>query len=167
MIHMIAYLIFSYLVVLLFIVRISTLLVPKLKRSKFRMMIAVIILLFAFLLLAPLIPYFLVEHRTQKYGMEFHILLYDAVKSLNYDTHPIIRDFKVLSISNLTASVYVVSSCQGDNRFYDPGYAGSILYFVKEDGIWRYSGKEYIIWSDCGSANGNIFPPYPCKGEYQ
>jgi hypothetical protein len=46
-------------------------------------------------------------------------------------------------------------------------YRGVVVHLRKSAQGWSFGGDEEDIWSDCGSASGTIFPPYPNKGDYR
>jgi hypothetical protein len=167
MIHIVAYIMASYIAILSIIILIGRILVMKSKSYKSRLFALIYIIACALLLIAPAIPYILVNYWTQKYGAEFDMHVESALKSIGAASDSCILEFKVLRITKSSASIYVVSNCESLSGYYDSGYIGTIIYFVKGKDGWLYTGRYDTVWSDCGSANGNVFPPYRGRGEYK
>jgi hypothetical protein len=114
------------------------------------------------LLLLPLIPYGIVESRTMLSARG----LMPAVRSALAEVYsePNVATLKVLSCTDLRAEVYVVTPeppVEGQT-----GFEGEVITLHKRGGVWTFNGDYRTVWSDSGSADGNIFPPYPAKGDY-
>lgn len=45
-------------------------------------------------------------------------------------------------------------------------HRGDIINLLNTSKGWKFNGDYSTVWSDCGSADGNIFPPYFLKGDY-
>jgi hypothetical protein len=69
-------------------------------------------------------------------------------------------DIKVLRLLPHKATVYIVAKGYGTPTNYD----GLLIWLVRENGKWKYTGDYAAAWSDTGSADGNVFPPYRNEG---
>ncbi len=105
----------------------------------------------------PLAPYIKVAIQTSMYSKE---LLPAFVAG---STHTVVtvpnREvfiFRVLNVSRSHAEVYAVNSCsdRDDERL------GWVMELTKTSKGWQFEDYDFV-WSDCGSAKGNTFPPYP------
>lgn len=119
------------------------------------------------LLISPLIPYGVVEVQTATYKYE---LIPPTRKELRDQGFPDrLRAFKVLAISSNKARVYAVVPCDPSSK--TSGYNGVVLNLKRVSGRWQSNDNpDYAldgVWSDCGNADGNIFPPYPSDGDYK
>jgi hypothetical protein len=115
------------------------------------------------LLMLPLIPYAIVEARTAVLGRRLMPAVVSALRELYYSQE--IVAFKVLSYQGGTAEIYVVTPCPDVEG--QSGFSGDTIVLHKRDAYWKFTGEYNTVWSDCGSADGNIFPPYPSKGDYR
>ena len=115
----------------------------------------------AALVVAPLLPYARVSAQTAL----FQRALMPAFRAASTDLNggwqaPTI--FRILSVSSSRATVYAVNSCSGVMGSDAKNDAiGETLEFKKTRDKWQFTGNYDTIWSDCGSAEGNTFPPYP------
>lgn len=112
--------------------------------------------------LLPLLPYAAVEAQTHLYLPALRGAVADAVQEIN--GAPTFRSAKVLGITQRSCRVYVVTPCLAAAAL-GSGWRGEVLRLSRSGAGWSYTGVE-TVWSDCGSASGNIFPPYPSKGDY-
>lgn len=111
------------------------------------------------LLLLPLLPYLLVEYQTMRYR---RILLPAAVHStqvLGLSDH--ILFFKVLSVHRETALLYIVIPCTPVGCLQTDESCGITIRLYKSSLGWEFRDEWEAVWSECGSADGNVFPPYP------
>ncbi len=116
-------------------------------------------------LLIPLVPYLYVESMTGLFGSSVRPATASALEELGYTPKPVrIRTLKVLWISPSYARVYVVSPCVSGGKA--SGYGADVIVLRKTGKEWRFDGAWDPIWSDCGSAHSNVFPPYAGQGGY-
>lgn len=77
-----------------------------------------------------------------------------------------IDETHVLAVTPFGAAVYVVVPCSDLDSMVADGQAAFVVRLVLRRGHWTlmdYSDSSdpvEVVWSDCGSADGNIFPPY-------
>lgn len=154
MLEIIIYLISSYILM----VSIAILIVKRRYIRNTIVLTAVIFALFA----APLVPYGVVELQTRIYRNSLLQPTREAMSHMNLPgfQQSNIRNFKVLRKYPHSAIVYVVFT------FDDSEYDGSIAWFTQSGKEWKYTGKWDVVWSDAGSAHGNVFPPYFSEGDY-
>lgn len=153
MIHIVAYLLAAYLLVLLLITKVS-------RRIRVRRSWSNIIV--GFLLILPLLPYVAVETQTLLWRESVMTATTEAMKKIGFESQ--IRTIKVLRAKPGWLRVYVVTPCLKP----DPGFRASTIELRKNGKTWGFiEGTDNCIWSDSGSADGNVFPPYPSKGSYQ
>ncbi len=110
------------------------------------------------LLALPLWPYAQVAWQTQQYRDELlPAFMKEAGHTISGEitTPPLI--FRVLEYSPRRAVVYAVESCGETNSGQRWGWTMKLR--TKGRG-WEFSDYN-AVWSDCGSAEGNTFPPYP------
>ena len=118
----------------------------------------------------PFVPYVIVEVQTKFYKEEFASP--SAAALLAYGDSANIVTMKVLVISPSYADIYVVVPCETLPEHHPAkGYVAYILPLAKNRGHWASETDKTVIqdavWSDCGSADGNIFPPYAGKDDYR
>jgi hypothetical protein len=119
------------------------------------------------LLLAPLLPYAVVECQT---AVLWPILSEPTRKALLDDGFSDRIVFhKVLLACPGWTKVYVVTPClsrESESYASDSGeYRGTVAWLVWRSRGWKIAGDPNYsnwgaVWSDCGSASGNVFPPY-------
>ena len=110
------------------------------------------LLVFAVLANLPLVPYLKVAVQTQLYASQ----LLPAVKASEEIWGWPNKPYSVVRVINIlpsNAEVYVLTQC-------NDGYAGMIVKLKNADSIWAFDTYD-AVFSDCGSAEGNTFPPYP------
>lgn len=122
-------------------------------------------LCYAALLLLPFFPYAVVAAQTAMYRTK---ILPDVRASSVYWGNPGEKYFvlRILTITPSRANVYVVTSCEGGmgtDRKNDK--AGLLITFKHTSKGWKFVDYD-ATWSDCGSAEGNTFPPYPEAREF-
>ena len=121
----------------------------------------VLIPLAVVLLALPLAPYAIVEAQTRIYAKSVLPAVRQAMRQIGFEDQ--IRDLKVLSIWRAGAKIYVVTPCMGSTS----DYRACVVELRKSGNEWKFKeGTDEIVWSDGGSAHGNIFPPYPSQGDY-
>lgn len=112
----------------------------------------------AILLMLPLVPYARVAIQTALYKKE---LLPAFHAGTIHTGGGEILTFRVLKVSPWRAEVYVVNPCEGgmgSNAKSDK--VGWVMGLTKTSQGWKFADYD-AVWSDCGSAEGNTFPPYP------
>lgn len=132
-------------------------------------------ILLCVLLISPILPYIWIEVQTTLLKPQLMNVTKKAVRELGMPNVKLVK-LKVLSISSAKAKIYIVSRNQlpsdVPNAVFcgsdDPCicYGGDIIYLSKISQRWKFNGDYSAVWSDCGSADGNIFPPYLSKGDY-
>lgn len=153
MVHIIAYLIISYAMLILvawYVIEHRTL-----RPVTFR------VLAVAILLIMPLLPYGIVDLQTILYRQHLAAAVKQAM------CNPMLCDFDITNLRVIRkwprrAVVYVIVSGRGESS----ECAGFTLELVRVDGQWRPSENWDVIWADGGNAHGNVFPPYPSQGDY-
>jgi len=115
--------------------------------------------------LLPWTPYAVVALQTAAFGpalRPYVITSFDTSGGMaGNPTRPLLR-YRVLSISPRLASVYVVQPCGLDGK---PGNCATVIDLKRTASGWDLDDYS-TIWSDCGNATGNIFPPYPEGQEF-
>ena len=163
MVHMVPYLFAAYLLIFLIIRRISFASSSRLARQDSRLSKRWLSIVIGFLLLLPLLPYVVVETQTLFLGRSVLPIARKAMRQIGYDEH--VRSLRVLSSRPGWRKVYVVIPCTG---LESSGFSGFVIEVARANGKWGFiTGTDQCIWTDCGSADGNVFPPYPSKGSYR
>lgn len=127
-------------------------------------------LYFTLLIVAlPGLPYLVVETQTSLFKGELTAPAKQTLKA--YQDSQTIVTFKVLDMSPHYADVYVVVPCKLSEELNQPRkYVAYVLPLEKKSGRWMSLTDKAVmqdaVWSDCGSADGNIFPPYADKYDY-
>ena len=112
----------------------------------------------------PLFPYALVEGQTLLCRAALMPATRQALREL-YSKDQILW-FKVLSISPRKARVYVVTPCWDTPPLSNSrDRVAQWIDLRRTAQGWRFNGNWDAVWSECGSASGNVFPPYLGKGE--
>src|SRR5262249_36055291 len=107
------------------------------------------------LCLLPLVPYSVVSAETFLFAP---ILAPNLESDLQHSGETdIVRAVRVLWPIWGGAHVYFVQDCESMGS---KGQSGWTVDLVSRDGRWQMAGDPDIVWPDCGSAHGNIFPPY-------
>lgn len=113
------------------------------------------------LLLLPLVPYALVAIQTEIALPALQPALQAAIeKDCGIRVQP--RTVRVLRVLPVPV-VYAVLPCTG---MAEHGEVGTLYTFRRVKGAWQWDGVPDCAWSDCGSADGNTFPPYPEAKEF-
>ena len=109
----------------------------------------------------PLLPYAWVEAHTWVCRGFLKRATEQSLAEDGYSTP--IASMKVLAITPWRAHVYAVTPC-----YEKPTgeYCAVVLTLIRRHGHWTSGGFPDAVWSDCGSADGTIFPPYAGKGEF-
>ncbi len=114
--------------------------------------------------LCPLLPYAAVEGQT----IVLQPLLRPAISAaLREDgEHDRYKNCKVLLLTPWAAMVYVVSEVSPGlpEKPYNTGFT---MTLVPTRHGWIKQGEMDCVWSDGGSADGNVFPPYPTGEAYR
>ncbi len=161
MVNMLMYLVASYLIGLFVVLVVSRYLRGRWSGSPRRRCV-VLACLAVIVVAVPLAPYAVVEGRTRMYARSLSPAVHQAMRQIGFEDA--IRSLKVLSISHSKAVVYVVTPCMHSKS----DYRACTVELMNARSRWRFrEGSDRIVWSDCGSADGNIFPPYPSAGDYR
>jgi hypothetical protein len=71
---------------------------------------------------------------------------------------------RVLYVSPFAAQVYVVTDCGADAGRRNAGKIAYVVDLYKQHGKWVPAQHPHTcydaVWSDCGNADDNTFPPY-------
>lgn len=107
------------------------------------------------ILLLPLSPYAAVEVLTAALGPE---LVAAAQRFEGWDARraPVVS-YKVLWAGIGEAQLYMVVPC--DEPPHEE-HAGHVIRLRRSGRGWRALDSLDCLWSECGSAEGNVFPPY-------
>jgi hypothetical protein len=118
----------------------------------------------ALLLLLPLAPYAIVTIQTVVMLPWLQPALTKAMEEdYGKGVHPrIVRVLRVVPVS----VVYAVLPCWETRRTVDKREVGALFTFQRSHGAWQWDGVPDCAWSECGSADGNTFPPYPEASEF-
>lgn len=120
--------------------------------------------LFIGILLAPFLPYVVVATQTALLGNT----LRPAVRQAMLDTGMMdseIVTMRVLSLSPWRAKVYVTEYCGSRPETRKSAQVGEIITLRLTPAGWKLAEWD-VVWSECGSAEGNTFPPYPEAREF-
>lgn len=109
------------------------------------------------LLLIPLLPYARVAVQTAIYKKSMLIEVRKALASMGEQSDDIMT-LRILNINSSRAAVYIVQPC-GAPKDRNHLRSATIFDFKYIDGGWIFDTYS-SPWSDCGSAEGNTFPPY-------
>ena len=155
MFSMVAYLFLAYVAVGTF----SCLIGATLKKQKKARQLIIVSLL-----LLPLLPYAIVAAQTALFLTTMRrpvlqVLLDAGITDVN------ISAMRVLTITPQQSVVEVIEPCTGGvNIDYQgkplTGETAETVTLVRRGLVWRVKSYD-TIWSNCGSADGDTFPPYP------
>lgn len=70
---------------------------------------------------------------------------------------------RVMSMTPSRATVYVTEPCGLDLKH---GLAAHLITLRRSAARWELDEWVDTVWSDCGSAEGNTFPPFPEAREF-
>ena len=112
----------------------------------------------------PWLPYIAVAAQTAMFSESLRPAVqhaYVECGGMCGDAKDIVLTYKVLYITPWAAEVYLVTPCSGGMLVQsNQGRSATVIYFKRGTYGWKY--EEYDTpWSDCGSAQGNVFPPDP------
>jgi hypothetical protein len=113
-------------------------------------------------LLLPFVPYAVVSAQTRWYGAALLPVVKQAIRERDInDADQPIQILRVLKINPGHAEVYIVQPCTSllSGRPTEESVGFAIRFVNKRQG-WQYQDYD-CVWSLCGSADGNTFPPYP------
>jgi hypothetical protein len=111
------------------------------------------------LLFLPILPYVIVEFKTFFYKDEILPAVRNALREIGSSEE--IFSLKVLLVSRKQAVVYVVTPCTQQREADATQYVAETIELLRTHNSWEFAGEYSCIWSDCGNADGNVFPPYP------
>jgi hypothetical protein len=102
----------------------------------------------------PVWPYAVIETQTALFGAMLRPATVRTLNELGFS--PEIHRMKIMQLTPWRASIYTVTPClESDKR-------GVTFELERHNGQWQYRARSWdAIWSDCGSADGSTFPPYP------
>ncbi len=124
-----------------------------------KLLVRILIGFWLWIVILPFLPYLWVECQTLAARRWCQPLVQQAVQATEGKPMPIQR-FKVLWLSPRKLRVYVVLPCSSSTSTAGLGKRTGIVYEFKRVGArWILTGWEGV-WSECGSAKGNAFPPY-------
>jgi len=116
--------------------------------------------------LVPFIPYLAVVFETNVFGASLRPYVLSSMLACGGmcgNAGSPIERYRVLKITPWTASVYIVQPCV-DMRGMK-GNSATVINMRK--GVHGWTFVDYSVpWSDCGTAKGNVFPPYPEGKEF-
>ncbi len=113
------------------------------------------------LLALPVLPYLYMNVMTALHYGELESAVHRAAGDINGS--PTIRFCRVLSITDASARVYLVTPYEENRRCL---FRGEILQLQRGNNGWTHDGRFETVWSDSGSADGNIFPPFSAAGDF-
>lgn len=119
---------------------------------------------FLTLVLLPFLPYIIVASQT---ALSQKSLAPDVTQAL-IDTgmsNGRFTQLRVFRITSNRATVYVEEPCTSWPKPHPTDKAATILRLRRVSGKWKLVEWD-SVWSDCGSAAGNTFPPYPSAKEF-
>ncbi len=112
----------------------------------------------------PWLPYALVESQTFLFLPQISGAVKQAITHQNIDFGKI-KLLKILYFDNFNSRIYIVKPCSLFGRS-PSGYEGVIADLKRDTTGWHFLGEKEGVWTDCGTADSNIFPPYKSKGDY-
>jgi hypothetical protein len=120
--------------------------------------------LVGFILLLPVQPYVAVAVQGVLFAKHLRPFVSAAVANSGYG--PEIYELRVLAFDGLTARVYAVTQC---NCFAPSscriGRVGIELLLTRHGDNWvTTDDPDSVVWTDCGNADDNVFPPFPSGG---
>lgn len=114
------------------------------------------VLLICTALALPWLPYLTVGAQTMLFGPGLRPAVrqaYVECGGMCGNMSDDVLTYEVLRVTPWSAEVYLVTPCSG-------GRSATMLYFRRTRAGWQYHDYD-TPWSDCGSAEGNVFPPDP------
>ncbi len=123
------------------------------------------------LLMLPWLPYLVVAAQTALFGRALLPSVYrafDDCGGMCGDSKDKILTYWILGITPFHAKVYLVQPCTGGMLGEkEQGRTGEVLELKRTPRGWRLQDWDGDgSWSDCGSAEGNVFPPDPQAKEF-
>jgi hypothetical protein len=111
----------------------------------------------------PLAPYVLVEGQTALLGPSIRSAILRQFR-MDGDPSPSLDMLKVTCVAPDHVDAYCIFPCS------DPGTGedmGAVYELAWSRSGWRVvnDSDPAVAWSDCGSADGSVFPPYGGQGE--
>lgn len=170
MLHVMLYFIISYSLVALLLIALR----KRLMRCRTRVARLGGAISVVGLLAGPLVPYGIVEAQTIVYWQALAPAVRSALTQVGEPGD--IVSMKVLRIRPGQATVYVVTQSYrlghaelsyAESDIPKFGYTADVMTFARLGNTWKFQEDSWsCVWSDFGSADGNVFPPYPSKGDY-
>jgi hypothetical protein len=132
---------------------------PTFRYNPRRFFLAVLLLA-----LLPILPYGIVACQTALFCQDLLPPTRQALREIGFSDR--ILTLKVLQVGPRAARVYTVTPCL-PYESNDSERRAEVVCLLRSAEGWRTAGPgtEEDVWSECGSANGNVFPPYSGKGE--
>ncbi len=118
----------------------------------------------AVLLLLPCVPYIAVAGQTAIFGKSLAPYVMQALIDTGMSDGNLTR-LRVFWITSDQTAVYVEEPCTSWPKPHLSDRTGSTLRLKRVLGKWKLV-EWNSVWSDCGSAEGNTFPPYPNAKEF-
>jgi len=122
------------------------------------------------LLVLPWLPYLVVAAQTALFGRALLPSVYLAFEDCGEmcgNPKDKILTYWILGTTPFHAKVYLVQPCMGVMPPGEHGRSGEVLELKRTPKGWRLQGwDEDGSWSDCGSEEGNVFPPDPQAKEF-
>jgi hypothetical protein len=111
----------------------------------------------------PIVPYIIVEAQTALFGRQAEAILSSQLAAEGDDPH--IRMLKVLLVGYHYRQVYAVSPCDCPKGNAYAGWTYDLRYTAHG---WTGGNQNdgEVVWSDCGSADSYVFPPYAGQGDF-
>lgn len=109
------------------------------------------------LLFLPFVPYGVIAAQTAIHQKTMRTEVRNALISMGEIGDDVVV-LRVLKINSSRAAVYITQPCDMPQENMK-GHRASILYFKHTTIGWHFDTYD-VPWSDCGSADGNTFPPY-------
>ena len=112
-------------------------------------------------LLLPCLPYAVVAVQTSMFRAAMRL----PVRQASLDTGMISGSAKITRILSLTpwwCDVEVIEPCSSGlccGKSPQTGQTANVLTLTRSGSGWRLQDWD-TVWSDCGNADGNTFPPY-------
>ena len=109
-------------------------------------------------ILAPVYPYAYISALNSAVGAGFLQPVKQAIRNINGDQNVV--DYRLLFWTPWLTRVYIVTPCVAGPGYDVGADRAYIVDMVKRDGAWTPRPDFSCVYSDCGSADSFIFPPF-------